>query len=52
MKKLILVRHAKTEALSDVGSDFERKLKRRGWSDARLIAEVLKPRLSDLCRKK
>ncbi|HLW08531.1 MAG TPA: histidine phosphatase family protein [Marinilabiliaceae bacterium] len=42
MKKLILVRHAKTEALSDVGSDFERKLKRRGWSDARLIAEVLK----------
>ena len=42
MKKLILVRHAKTEALSDVGTDFDRKLKRRGWSDAKLVAEVLK----------
>ncbi|HKL72328.1 MAG TPA: histidine phosphatase family protein [Marinilabiliaceae bacterium] len=42
MKKLILVRHAKTEALSDVGSDFGRRLKKRGWSDARLIAELMK----------
>lgn len=44
MKKIILVRHAKTEALSDVGADFQRKLKKRGWSDARLVAETLKDR--------
>src|SRR5690554_4763910 len=42
MKKLVLVRHAKTEALSDVRSDFGRRLKKRGWSDARLIAELMK----------
>lgn len=41
MKKLILIRHAKTESPSLVNLDFERKLKKRGWSDAKLIAEYL-----------
>jgi len=41
MLKLILVRHAKTEPLTDAGSDFQRNLKKRGWSDARLVAETL-----------
>jgi phosphohistidine phosphatase len=41
MLKLILVRHAKTEPLTDAGSDFQRKLKKRGWRDARLVAETL-----------
>ncbi len=43
MKKLILVRHAKTEQLFDYSkSDFERKLLPRGHKDAELIAEQLK----------
>src|SRR5690554_868842 len=41
MKRLILVRHAKTEALTDAQSDFERKLKKRGHSDADLVARDL-----------
>lgn len=44
MKRLILVRHAKTEPLTDAVSDFERKLKKRGLSDAALVAGDLKAR--------
>lgn len=42
MKRLILVRHAKTEPLTDAASDFERKLKKRGRGDASLVAGDLK----------
>ncbi|WP_044117963.1 SixA phosphatase family protein [Alkaliflexus imshenetskii] len=42
MKRLILVRHAKTEPLTDALSDFERQLKKRGHNDARLVANELK----------
>lgn len=43
MKKLILVRHAKTEQLNDFSqSDFDRRLLPRGNKDATLIAEQLK----------
>ena len=41
MKQLILVRHAKTEALTDAENDFERKLKKRGHKDARLVSDYL-----------
>lgn len=41
MKRLFLVRHAKTEPFSSSGSDFDRKLKKRGHMDARLMAEDL-----------
>ena len=44
MKRLILVRHAKTEPLTDADSDFERKLKRRGLNDSALVAGELKSR--------
>ena len=44
MKRLILLRHAKTEPLTDAVSDFERKLKKRGIVDANLIAGDLKKR--------
>jgi phosphohistidine phosphatase len=46
MKKLILVRHAKTEQIYDYSqSDFERKLLPRGHKDAKLIAKELKEKL-------
>jgi phosphohistidine phosphatase len=41
MKRLILVRHAKTEQSSSSGSDFDRKLTSRGHSDSKLVADVL-----------
>lgn len=41
MKRLILVRHAKTEPLTDADSDFERQLKKRGHKDARLVSDHL-----------
>jgi phosphohistidine phosphatase len=41
MKRLILVRHAKTEPLTDADSDFTRQLKKRGHKDARMIADHL-----------
>jgi phosphohistidine phosphatase len=41
MKRLILVRHAKTEHYN-YDRDFERKLTPRGENDAKLIAEQLK----------
>lgn len=41
MKRLILVRHAKTEQMSSSGSDFDRKLTVRGHSDAKLVADKL-----------
>lgn len=43
MKTVILVRHAKTEQLTDYSkSDFDRKLLPRGESDSFLVAEQLK----------
>ncbi len=43
MKKLILVRHAKTEQIYDYSkSDFDRKLLPRGHKDAAIIAQELK----------
>jgi phosphohistidine phosphatase len=41
MKRLILVRHAKTEPLTDAENDFSRQLKKRGHKDARMIADHL-----------
>jgi len=41
MKRLILVRHAKTEHTFGV-TDFKRKLTARGHDDAKIIAEYLK----------
>lgn len=41
MKRLILVRHAKTEPITDADSDFSRQLKKRGHKDARMIADHL-----------
>ena len=41
MKQLILVRHAKTEPLTDAENDFERKLKKRGHKDSRLVSDYL-----------
>jgi phosphohistidine phosphatase len=41
MKRLMLVRHAKTESLMDAESDFERQLKKRGHKDARLVSDHL-----------
>ncbi len=42
MKKLILIRHAKTETVVAGQNDFLRVLKPRGTSDALLMAEKLK----------
>jgi phosphohistidine phosphatase len=42
MKKLVLIRHAKTEVINDDISDIERQLKKRGENDARQMANYLK----------
>lgn len=41
MKRLMLVRHAKTESLTEAESDFERQLKKRGHKDARVVSDHL-----------
>jgi phosphohistidine phosphatase len=41
MDRLILIRHAKTEARAPSGEDFDRGLTDRGRRDAKLIAETL-----------
>jgi phosphohistidine phosphatase len=41
MKRLILVRHAKAEPLTDAKDDFGRQLKKRGIKDVRLISDHL-----------
>jgi phosphohistidine phosphatase len=41
MDRLILIRHAKTEARAPSGEDFDRALTPRGLRDARLTAEAL-----------
>lgn len=41
MKRLILVRHAKTEVLRYDITDFQRSLKERGINDSKLIANQL-----------
>lgn len=41
MKQLILVRHAKTEPLSGSISDFDRRLKKRGFEDAQMVSDEL-----------
>lgn len=42
MKRLVLIRHAKTEGIHDGITDFERQLEPRGVTDAREIALHLK----------
>ncbi len=44
MKRLILMRHAKTEPWSEGLDDFARALLPRGFSDAQLVAEEIKQR--------
>ena len=44
MKRLILMRHAKTEPWSEGLDDFARALLPRGVSDAQLVAEEIKAR--------
>ena len=44
MKRLILMRHAKTEPWSEGLDDFARALLPRGISDAQLVAEEIKQR--------
>jgi phosphohistidine phosphatase len=41
MRRLILFRHAKTEAEAPSGQDFDRRLTERGQSDAALMARLL-----------
>ena len=41
MKKLLLLRHAKTEPLDPGGSDFDRVLTERGASDATRVGEYI-----------
>ncbi|MEW6598570.1 MAG: histidine phosphatase family protein [Pseudomonadota bacterium] len=41
MRRLILFRHAKTEAQAQSGQDFDRRLTERGHSDAALMARLL-----------
>ena len=41
MRRLILFRHAKTEARAPAGEDFQRALTERGRGDARRMGEVL-----------
>jgi phosphohistidine phosphatase len=41
MRRLILLRHAKTERQAASGADFDRALTERGWSDAARTAEAL-----------
>ncbi|MGH7022824.1 MAG: SixA phosphatase family protein [Caulobacteraceae bacterium] len=42
MRRLILFRHAKTEARSPAGDDFSRRLTERGRIEAELMGRVLK----------
>lgn len=44
MKRLILMRHAKTEPWSEGLDDFARALLPRGFTDAQLVAEEIKQR--------
>jgi phosphohistidine phosphatase len=44
MRRLILMRHAKAERLSDSGQDHDRPLTPRGVADARLMARELAAR--------
>jgi phosphohistidine phosphatase len=41
MRRLILLRHAKTERQAASGADFDRALTERGWTDAARTAEAL-----------
>jgi phosphohistidine phosphatase len=41
MRRLILLRHAKTERQAASGSDFDRALTERGWTDAARTAQAL-----------
>ena len=41
MRRLILLRHAKTESVSASGGDFDRALTPRGWRDAALMGRLL-----------
>ena len=41
MRRLVLMRHGKTEARAASGADIDRELTSRGRTDARLVAETL-----------
>jgi len=41
MKRLILLRHAKSDLHTDAGSDFDRPLSERGVNDLPMVAEAL-----------
>jgi phosphohistidine phosphatase len=41
MRRLILLRHAKTERQAASGADFDRALTERGWSDGARTAQAL-----------
>jgi phosphohistidine phosphatase len=42
MKRLVLIRHAKTEVIHDDITDLQRRLKKRGESDALEVAQLLR----------
>jgi len=47
MKRIFLVRHAKSEHGSQYSSDYDRPLNKRGRTDAQMMAEQLKSIISD-----
>ena len=44
MKTLLVLRHAKAEADSDSGKDFDRPLAERGWEDSRAMGRAMRDR--------
>lgn len=42
MKRVVLIRHAKTEVIHDEITDLQRRLKKRGEGDAREVAHLLR----------
>jgi phosphohistidine phosphatase len=44
MKRLAILRHAKTEPYGSTDSDFDRALVERGWRDARRVGEAMRER--------
>jgi phosphohistidine phosphatase len=44
MKRLLVLRHAKAEAESASGKDFDRPLAERGWQDATAVGRAMRER--------
>jgi len=44
MKRLLVLRHAKAEADSATGRDFDRRLAERGWKDAANVGRAMRER--------